>query len=52
MAAEVRKFAQLKQVELAEEGESSLAEEQSLVAAVVVNNSVKKIEMIIIHRGT
>jgi hypothetical protein len=27
-------------------------EEQSLVAVVVVNNSVKKIEMIIIHRGT
>jgi hypothetical protein len=52
VAAEVRKFAQLKQVELAEEGESSLVEEQSLVAVVVVNNSVKKIEMIIIHRGT
>ena len=44
MAAEVRKFAQLKQVELAEEGESSLAEEKSLVAAVVANNSVKKLK--------
>ena len=42
MAAEVRKFAQLKQVALAEEGESSLVEEQSLVAVVVANNSVKK----------